>query len=236
MGMDEVYRILDDSSEEHRQNLAELIDAGFGSSPGLLCDHIRYLRYGTIGQFFADPDWKQIVTDVADHLQIDWLGLLGGRTWEDLATAEIETAIVCKLFQEMLITLPPEQQQELLRQIDQTHHDLHLEGLLLTGGVMTLAKMSGFGVYVLASSVLGGLTSALGITLPFAVYIGMSQIIALVLGPVGWLALLAGVFVTINQPNWQRLTLAVVYISLIRASRYAPSDIKNMDLMASQPS
>lgn len=226
MGMGNVYQILNDASEEHRQNFAELIDAGFGSSPGLLCDHIRYLRYGTIGQFFADPDWKQIVTDVADHLQIDWLGLLGGRTWQDLAPAEIKTAIVLKLFQEMFTTLPPEQQQELLRQIDPTQTDLHLEGLIVTGGVMTLAKMSGFGVYVLASSVLGGLTSALGITLPFAVYIGMSQTIALVLGPVGWLALIGGVFVAINQPNWQRLILAVVYISLMRASEVSSNTVR----------
>ena len=41
----------------------------------------------------------------------------------------------------------------------------------------------------MASTVLGGLTSALGITLPFAVYMGMSQMIALAIGPVGWLAL-----------------------------------------------
>lgn len=81
---------------------------------------------------------------------------------------------------------------------------------------MSLAKMSGFGVYLMASTVLGGLTGALGITLPFAIYIGMSQTIALILGPVGW-ATLAGSFVfALNQPNWNRLTLAVVYISTIR--------------------
>jgi hypothetical protein len=37
--------------------------------------------------------------------------------------------------------------------------------------------------------VLGGLTSALGITLPFSVYIGMSQMTAVASGPVSGLAL-----------------------------------------------
>ena len=76
--------------------------------------------------------------------------------------------------------------------------------------------ISGFGVYLMASTVLGGLTSVLGITLPFAVYMGMSQMIALAIGPVGWLALFGGLAFTLNQPNWQRLTLAVVYASVIR--------------------
>jgi uncharacterized protein YaaW (UPF0174 family) len=45
---------------------------------------------------------------------------------------------------------------------------------------------------------------------------GMSQMIALAIGPVGWLALFGGLAFTLNQPNWQRLTLAVVYASVIR--------------------
>jgi len=72
---------------------------------------------------------------------------------------------------------------------------------------MAAAKASGFGVYLMASTVLGGLTSALGITLPFAAYRGMSQMIALAIDPVGWLILFGGLAFTLNQPNWQRLTL-----------------------------
>ncbi len=94
--------------------------------------------------------------------------------------------------------------------------DPRLEALLLGGGAIAAAKMSGFGVYLMASTVLGGLTNALGLTLPFAVYMGMSQAITLVLGPVGWAALAGGVVWTLNQPNWARLILGVVYISFMR--------------------
>lgn len=113
-----------------------------------------------------------------------------------------------------MITL--DQREKVILEMQRNSDDLSLEGLLLTGGAMTAAKISGFGVYLMASTVLGGLTSVLGITLPFAVYMGMSQMIALAIGPVGWLALFGGLAFTLNQPNWQRLTLAVVYASVIR--------------------
>jgi len=73
-------------------------------------------------------------------------------------------------------------------------------------------------VYLMASTVLGGITNAVGITLPFAVYMGMSQAIAFVLGPVGWAALAGGILHSMNQPDWEKLTRAVVYVALIRAS------------------
>lgn len=176
----------------------------------------RYLRAGSIGQLFWDASWKQVVTDVADHIGIDWLALLKGRRWKHLSTDEIETAVVAKVFQDMFDQLPPEQQEQVVWEMERKSDDPSLEGLLLTGGAMAATKASGFGVYLMASTVLGGLTSTLGITLPFAVYMGMSQMIALALGPVGWLALFGGVAFMANQPNWQRLTLAVICISMIR--------------------
>ena len=96
--------------------------------------------------------------------------------------------------------------------------DPKLESFLLSGKVTTVAEISGFGVYLLASTVLGSLTNVLGITLPFSVYTGMSQMIALILEPVGWTTLAGGILFTLNQPNWNRLTLAVVYISMLRNS------------------
>jgi uncharacterized protein YaaW (UPF0174 family) len=103
-------------------------------------------------------------------------------------------------------------------EMQRANDDPRLESLLLGGSLMTIAKTSGFGVYLLASTVLGGLTNALGVTLPFAVYMGMSQTIALILGPVGWVALAGGILFTLNQPNWNRLTLTVVYVSMLRYS------------------
>jgi uncharacterized protein YaaW (UPF0174 family) len=216
--MQEFYEIVSLATEEQRQNLAELINSGFGSSPEILCNHIRYLRGGSIGQLFCDTSWKQIVTDVADQVNINWSEVLSGRTWDNLSTQEIEDAVVVKQFQNILEQLTPEQRYQVLMNLRRETNDPHFEGFLLSGGAMIAAKMSGFGVYLLASTVLGGLTGALGITLPFSVYMGVSQTIAFTLGPVGWAALAGGVLFSLNQPNWNRLGLAVLYISTLRHS------------------
>lgn len=216
--MQEFHKIVSLATQEQRQNMAELTNSAFGNSPETLCNHIRYLRAGSIGQLFWNNSWKQVVTDVADHIGIDWLSTLKGRSWYNLETQEIETAVVAKLFQNMVEQLSPEQRQQIVMEMRREADDPHLEGLLLGGGAMAVARMSGFGVYLLASTVLGSLTNALGITLPFAVYMGMSQTIAFILGPVGWVALAGSILFTLNQPNWNRLSLAVVYVSMLRHS------------------
>ncbi len=219
--MHEFYDIVQTATDEQRHDLGELIGSGFGSQPDTLCDHIKYLRAGTVGQLFWQSSWKQVVTDVADHVGIDWRSLLGGRQWQELPTQQIEAAVVAKLFQTMFEQLSPDQQQKVVMEMQREGDDPRLEALLLGGGAMAAAKMSGFGVYLMASTVLGGLTNALGLTLPFAVYMGMSQAIALVLGPVGWAALVGGIVWTLNQPNWERLTLGVIYVSLLRNAEEA---------------
>ncbi|MBD1873237.1 hypothetical protein H6F75_07065 [Nodosilinea sp. FACHB-131] len=214
--MREFYDIVQAATDEQRHELGELIGSGFGSQPDTLCDHIKYLRAGTIRQLFWQSSWKQVVTDVADHVGINWLALLAGRQWYELPTQKIEAAVVSKLFHDMFDQLSPEQQQKVVMEMQRESDDPRLEALLLSSGVIAAAKMSGFGVYLMANTVLGGLTNSLGLTLPFAVYMGMNQTIALVLGPVGWTAWAGGIVWTLNQPNWERLTLGVVYVSLLR--------------------
>jgi uncharacterized protein YaaW (UPF0174 family) len=217
--MKEFHAIVSSATEEQRQNLAEMINSGFGSSPETLCNHIRYLRGGSVGQIFHTSSWKQVVTDVADQIGINWPDTLNGRIWDDLSAQEIENAVVVRQFQNMLEQVSPEQRQQILLDLRRESDDPHFAGLLLGGGAMLAAKMSGFGVYLLASTVLGSLTGALGITLPFVVYMGVSQTLAFILGPVGWVAFAGGCLVALNQPNWNRLGLAVLYISTLRHSR-----------------
>ncbi|MEM6253432.1 MAG: hypothetical protein AAF821_10965 [Cyanobacteria bacterium P01_D01_bin.156] len=216
MSLSEFRKIVQGATREQRHNLGKLIGSSFGSDTDTLCNHIRYLRAGSIGQLFWDESWKQVVTDVADNIDIDWLALLKGRHWKQLKTYEIETAVVTKIFQDMLDRLTPERREQMIMEMKRNNNDHRVEDIFLTGGAMAAARASGFGVYLMASTALGGLTSTLGITLPFAAYMGMSQVIALAIGPVGWAALFGGLAFKLNQPNWKRLTLAVIYVSTIR--------------------
>jgi len=85
-------------------------------------------------------------------------------------------------------------------------------------GTLTAANLSGFGVYVLATSTLGAITGAIGLTLPFAAYTGLSSVISTVLGPVGWAA--TGIYAVykLNDVNYKRIIPAIIYINWLRES------------------
>lgn len=55
-------------------------------------------------------------------------------------------------------------------------------------GTLAGANFAGFGLYVMASTFVGGITSIIGVTLPFAFYTGMSSVLSVVTGPIGWIA------------------------------------------------
>jgi hypothetical protein len=74
MSLREFRKIVKAATPEQRHNLGELTGSSFGSGSDTLCNHIRYLRAGSIGQLFWDESWKQVVTDVADHVGIDRVG------------------------------------------------------------------------------------------------------------------------------------------------------------------
>lgn len=90
------------------------------------------------------------------------------------------------------------------------------KGELGTLGVIAMAGEAGFAPFLYFSTALGGLSGALGITLPFGVYIAGSQALAVVLGPVGWLGAGALIINKIASPNQRRLLPAVVYIGQLR--------------------
>jgi hypothetical protein len=52
---------------------------------------------------------------------------------------------------------------------------------------LAVAQGSGFGVYLGATTALGFLSHAVGVTLPFAIYAGMTSTIAFLIGPFGFL-------------------------------------------------
>ena len=71
-------------------------------------------------------------------------------------------------------------------------------------GALTAARLSGFGVYLLASTSLSALTTAASLTLPFAVYTTMSSAIAVIIGPAGWGAAALYVIWKLTGPNYKR--------------------------------
>ncbi len=186
----EFRKLMKAASHKERKILAELIGSGFGSSPDTLCNHICYLRAGSLGQLNWDESWKQVVTDVADYIGLDWKRSFNGRRWKHLKTREIESAVVAQLF-----TLSPTNLKD-------------------------IGKMSHLGSTLLAQTVLIGIAEALGVKLPSAV-VGETAWAITASSPQPWADTLGAVISPLHQPNWNKLTLAVLYVSMLRSGRYS---------------
>jgi hypothetical protein len=89
----ELKILLGKTSNDNRNKLGQIVEAPFGNSAGLLCDHLIYLRNGAVGQLFDGRDYKQLVTDIADRVGIDWNALIGSSSWSQLSSRQIEGAI-----------------------------------------------------------------------------------------------------------------------------------------------
>jgi hypothetical protein len=90
----ELPELLTQTPPEYRRGLQEIIGAPPGDAPAQLCQHLRAL-WTSAGAPPASPgDYKQLVTDIADQVHVDWNIVLEGTAWADLATARIEAAIV----------------------------------------------------------------------------------------------------------------------------------------------
>jgi uncharacterized protein YaaW (UPF0174 family) len=102
-----------------------------------------------------------------------------------------------------------------------------VSGPVTTLTALALAQGSGFGVYLAATTALGFLSHAVGVTLPFAIYAGMTSTIAFLIGPFGFLG--AGVWLgfRILGPEWPRLLRGVLHLIAMRA-KYVYEDKRLM--------
>lgn len=209
--MEELRQILNKASTEERSALAEILEA---ETPTIedIADAFGWNAQSIFS--FDQPSYSQIVEQVAEKLDIEHAGL---------ATKDLEVRIAQKVLWTVWDEMTPEQRTQMETELRQVAQEFDKGGALLSSGsifaTLTAAKLSGFGVYLLASTSLGALTGAIGVTLPFAAYTTMSSAIATILGPVGWIG--AGLFAIwkLSAPNYQRLIPAVFYVSALRAQQ-----------------
>jgi uncharacterized protein YaaW (UPF0174 family) len=92
-----------------------------------------------------------------------------------------------------------------------------VSGPATTLAALALAQGSGFGVYLGATTALGFLSHAVGVTLPFAIYTGMTSTIAFVIGPIGFLGVGAWLGSRILGPEWPRILRGVLHVIAMKA-------------------
>lgn len=135
-----------------------------------------------IGGFFQKQlTYQELLELIAKNQKIDS---------SNLTKKEIEERIMIKRFNENFESLTEDEKQKFQNELSK---ELEKQGLdsaqiksLSTIGALTAASASGFTMYIMATTIVGGITGILGITLPFVFYTGMSSILSVVTGPIGW--------------------------------------------------
>lgn len=135
-----------------------------------------------VGGFLQTPlNYNQYIEKIASENNEDIDFSLG------IANAEKE--LYLKLFQQEFEKLTEQEKENIYKELEKAGLDKNQISSLSGISAIGAAQLSGIGIYLLASSTLGAITSVLGFTLPFAFYTGMSSIISFVIGPVGFLVM-----------------------------------------------
>ena len=92
-----------------------------------------------------------------------------------------------------------------------------IEGSILA--TLTAAQLSGFGVYLLATTSLYSVSSLMNITLPFVMYTALSGAIKIIIGPLGWISIITGILYTFNKANFKKLVPIIIYINYLRVKQ-----------------
>jgi uncharacterized protein YaaW (UPF0174 family) len=101
---------------------------------------------------------------------------------------EFERHLVQAAFEKMVGAID-EKDRKLLEHEISKYADKNLGGtnldIAISSGGLLAVNLGGFATYTMASSLLAGVKSTLGVTLPFAAYTTLSSTLSVVLGPVG---------------------------------------------------
>jgi uncharacterized protein YaaW (UPF0174 family) len=153
----------------------------------------------------------EIVRDLADKFKA------GHSQWDSVGA--IETNLILRLWNTTIKQLTPEQVDELRKRATDEAGRLGKNILPEAAwiGALTAAQLSGFGVYLISTTILGAISSALGLGLGMGVFIGLTKLVSVLIGPVGWICgpVLLGV-IRSGAPNYKKLLPVVLLIAAYR--------------------
>ena len=219
--------LLEYATEEERGNLVVILGIYPGAEPTTIVDALR--KAGSHGLMSAmrggHVPYEVVVNDVARKL-----GAEG--TSETSSAAELEMRAVGAAIEQMLAKASPEERAAMLAELAKGQ-TTSSTGLMTATGGLVLANLSGFGLYMAASSSLAAITGAVGLTLPFAVYTGLSSVLGVVTGPIGWAALALAAVYKFGGAEYKKTVPGVIAIASCRARLIASREAE-MDKVQQQ--
>ena len=234
-------------SENERRNLATILDLDERSSPEEICEKVRWMYRSRAREKLTRPirqTWKALkykprkaepdgTRDDESHAVPDWEDLVAGLARQlkvyDRAVASntselyISHALIVRALNDMTAAQRMAFFDHQVEFDSVMRHgappDKRLVGVGRSVAALGLVNAAGFTLYTASSTALGLVTHAVGITLPFAAYIGLSSTIAFLIGPAGWLAVSAYAIYKVTSTDWARLAPAIVYLINARAAK-----------------
>lgn len=196
------------------------------SDPAALIDRLRSIGSNSLAQVFrwftrSNPDevsvsYHVLVQDSCKHL--------GFKCPLESSLFEAEQLLQRQAFSKVLSSMPASEREKLLAELASKTAAPGLGKEAAVGGGLIVANLSGFGLYLASSTALGAVTSAIGVTLPFAVYTGMSSTLAVLIGPVGWVALGTWVVHKLGKSDPNKVIAGTLLVANIRQRLIAIRD------------
>lgn len=204
-------------TNEERQGLATLISCK-SAAPEDLVQAIQNESQSLFGRLFSKPPtYVEIVIQCLGKLKV------GFNTSEPVPA--LEARLVHKVIGDAWARMTPAQREQLQHEMSRAAaiegYDKNRFASLGPIAALSVAQLSGFGIYLFATTALSAVTGVAGIVLPFAAYTTMSSAISFVIGPVGWIG--AGLFAIwkLTGPDYKKLIPAVLMIAALR-DKYTP--------------
>ncbi len=212
---------------QERNNLVAILCKPASTTPAELIQALRKAGSHTVMSWIrkGHVEYAEVVGDVARKMEV--------AIWPESGLASIEREVVGAAFQKALASATPEQRNAMLAALAH-EQGTTVKTLVGASGVLVAANLTGFGLYVAASTMLGAMTGALGVALPFAVYTGMSGVIATLTGPVGWAMLAGWAVYRFGSTDYKKTVPGVIAVAAVRARLMAERDCEIEKLLAEQ--
>lgn len=207
----DVAELLRHTPSPERSNIAAILGISANSEPEVVFDALRKAGSHGVASFVRGGDvvYDVVVRDVAEKL--------GAKNLPKMCNvADLEKLAVGAALEQMLAKVTPQDRAAMLEELSR-NQTTSSTGIVTATGGLVLANLSGFGLYLAASSSLAAITGAVGLTLPFAAYTGLSSILATVTGPIGWTALAVFAVVKFGGAEYNKTVPGVIAIATSRA-------------------
>jgi uncharacterized protein YaaW (UPF0174 family) len=209
--IDQLKNMLKELEPERLEKIAAIVKAK-NPTVGAILEAFSYYGSTMWGKLSGKKrSYEDVVRGAAKTLSISCCG--------DDAVEEIEFKIAQKCVKIAVEKMTPEERKEFedkLKRIAQKFgatatifKDKSIITVLIS---LTVAQLSGFEVYLLASTSLAFVGHMFGAAFSFFVYTTLSKAIAIIIGPFGWSVLAVGVLAKIFGPDYEKIIQAIIYI------------------------